>query len=71
MNILVFKTNIRYKKQLRQVQPWLNKIEGLYKWNVDFHDHDKVLRLETTDVSPIKIQSLLNQLGYYCEELYD
>lgn len=69
MNILVFKTNIRYKKQLRQVQPWLSKIEGLYKWNVDFQDNDKVLRLETSDVSPVKIQSLLNQLGYYCEEL--
>jgi copper chaperone len=69
MNILVFKTNIRYKKQLRQVQPVLNNIEGLYKWNVDFQDNDKVLRLETTNVSPTKIQSLLNQLGYYCEEL--
>jgi len=69
MNILVFKTNIRYKKQLRQVQPWLNNIEGLHKWNVDFQDNDKVLRLETSNVSPTKIQSLLNQLGYYCEEL--
>ena len=69
MEILVFKTNIRNKKQLSVVMPHLEKIRGIHQWNVDMHDKDKVLRVQSIDVAPHTIESTLRQAGYVCEEL--
>ena len=69
MEILVFKTNIRNKKQLSVVMPHLQKIRGIHQWNVDMHDRDKVLRVQSIDVAPHIIECTLRQAGYQCEEL--
>ena len=71
MNILVFKTNIRYKKQVNAVSRHINTIDGIIRWNVDLDDKDKILRIETTSLSPRVIENTLLQAGYSCEELED
>ena len=71
MEILVFKTNVQYKKHLKQVMPHLNEMKGIIKWNIDFHDKDKVLRIVSNDLSPRFVENTLKNAGYACEELTD
>lgn len=69
MEVFVFKTNIRYKKQLPAVSRYIEKINGIARWNVDFDDKDKILRVEASNISPRVVEHTLEQAGYYCEEL--
>lgn len=71
MEILVFKTGLRYKKNINEVKPYLNQLEGITKWNVDFHDKDKILRIVSNNLSPRLIEHTLQTAGYSCEELTD
>lgn len=71
MYILVFKTNIRFKKDLQKVKPWLGSVASVLQWNVDQQDVDKVLRIETLHPNPHEIISTVKQAGYFCEELPD
>jgi hypothetical protein len=71
MEVLVFKTNLRYKKNVREVMPHLNEIKGIIRWNIDFHDKDKILRIVSRNLSPRQIEYTLNHAGYVCEELPD
>ncbi len=71
MEVLVFKTNVKFKKHIVEVLPHLNNIKGILRWNVDLHDTDKILRIETLDLSPRIIENTLQQAGYFCEELKD
>jgi len=69
--ILVFKTNIRYKKQIGAVRSHIEAEPQIIKWNVDLHDIDKILRIESLDLQPARVESLVRKAGYYCEELKD
>lgn len=71
MDILVFKTNIRYKKHIKSLKPHLENIDGITRWNFDLHDEDNILRIEASNVVPASIESLLRNVGYHCEELPD
>ena len=71
MQILVFKTNIRYKKHISDLSRHIDNIEGVIKWNVDLDDVDKILRVEARDLSPRVVEHTLWQAGYVCEELED
>ena len=69
MEILVFKTDLRSRKRITSMAPHLEKMKGIIKWNVDLHDVDKVLRIESASITPGAIEKILQQAGYYCEEL--
>jgi hypothetical protein len=69
MEVLVFKTNLRFKKQINAVTPHINNLQGIARWNVDLHDTDKILRIESVDLSPRSVEVTLQQAGYFCEEL--
>lgn len=71
MNILIFKTNIRFKKDLKIIRPFLAPHEHIIKWNVDRHDSDKVLRIISTSGDTLQIIKTINEAGYHCEELPD
>jgi len=71
MEILVFKTNVEDKTHLRRLFKLFRTLQGVLNWNVDLHDHDKVLRMETVAVSPRAIETALQQAGYFCKELED
>ena len=71
MEVLVFKTNIRYRKHLNAIEPHIANHPGIIKWNVDLKDADKILRIETIDLHPAKIEGLVKKAGYLCEELKD
>ncbi|MGI8584216.1 MAG: hypothetical protein ACR2KX_18645 [Chitinophagaceae bacterium] len=71
MEVLVFKTNIRYKKHVTAIQPHIATQPGIIKWNIDLKDADKILRVETVNLHPAKIEGLVKKAGYLCEELKD
>jgi hypothetical protein len=70
MEILVFKTNLRYRKNILHAGDFLNQLQGIIRWNVDLHDKDKVLRIEAKDLNPRIVESTLSNAGYSCEELH-
>lgn len=70
-NILVFKTNLENKKQLREVQTALNGVEGINSWNTDLEDCDRILRVVSYGVHPERVIQQMRTLGYKCEELPD
>lgn len=69
MNILIFKTNIRYKKDVYAITPIMNSIPSVKLWNVDRTDIDKVLRIEAIDNDIAAIRNKIQYAGYLCEEL--
>lgn len=71
IDILVFKTNIKYKKDLEKVQDILKVHPKITKWHVDLSDRDKVLRIESIDLLPHQIINQLQQVGFSCDELPD
>lgn len=71
LQILVFKTNLRFKKDVRQMGTVLDREPGVLRWNVDIGDIDKVLRIETTRLSVQEVIALVTGAGYCCEELPD
>lgn len=71
MEVLIFKTNVRYKKHVSQVAPRLDQIADINRWNFDLHDRDKILRVEASRVHAQMIESTLQNAGYFCKELQE
>ena len=68
--ILVFKTNVRNKKQIEKLSNHFKKITAITKWNFDLSDVDKILRIESVSNISEKITTTLISDGFHCEELY-
>ena len=71
MDILIFKTNLNNPELINQAIPFIQNIQGIKRWNVDINDCDNVLRIEATELSPRSVEAVLQNAGYYCEELQD
>ena len=69
MEVLILKTNIRYKKQLKAVAGLLDGQDNISRWNIDLNDIDKVLRIEANDLEMEHVVQLIQEAGFYCEEL--
>ena len=64
--IFVFKTSVKYNKEIKSLSKSLDQFG---KWNFDLEDCDNILRVEA-DVSLSKsILNFMHQKGYCCEEL--
>lgn len=69
--VLVFETNIRFKKDLERISPRLHAETRISKWNVDRDDAGRILRVETSQLCPAEIVQLVTDAGYHCKELTD
>ncbi len=69
MNVLVYKTNVKFKKDTKIIGSFLNKISCITKWNFDLEDCDKILRIETNELN-INICEQIKSLGFKVEELF-
>ena len=67
--VYVFKTSVKYKKQIKKVAQELNKMKEIQEWNFDLEDCDKILRIVARNLNSVLICNLLHSLGIYCEEL--
>lgn len=71
MNVIVFKTNIRLKREIKSLASTLDTDKAIAKWNVALDDSDKILRIESDTVRASQIIEKVNALGFLCEELED
>lgn len=71
MDILVFKTNLLRKKDVKLLVPLLESSDEIVRWNVDLKDIDKILRVEAACCLSQEIQDLVKKAGFDCEELID
>ena len=69
--ILVFKTNLKHRKDVGKITSLLNMEQEIINWNVDLSDVDNVLRIESIQIAPQKIIQIISSAGYNCEELQD
>jgi hypothetical protein len=67
--IYVFKTSVKTKIQAKKLEPHIDKILPLAKWNFDLEDCDKILRIDCEENIVLRIIDLLNIHKFYCEEL--
>ena len=71
MEVLVFKTNLRFSRDLSKINSVINSEKRIQRWNVDRDDIDKVLRIESNNLRPAEVIKLIETAGYHCEELTD
>lgn len=71
LEILIFKTNLRFKKDVRKAAAFLNAEPRILDWNVDLEDRDLVLRVEGVAIETDEVVNIFKNAGYYCEELPD
>ncbi len=71
MDILVFKTSVKYKKHVKQLTAALDKLPPNTKWHFDLEDPDKILRVETKEDVATRVKEALFLNGFACEELVD
>jgi tRNA G26 N,N-dimethylase Trm1 len=71
VDILVFKTNIRLKKDVRKIATLFDGHPLIKRWSVDITDIDKVIRIESINLLPGEVINALESAGYCCEELPD
>lgn len=64
MNTYKFKTTMSCSGCVSKVEKFLNAEKGIVKWNVDLNSPDKILTIETNDLLPEMIPSILLKAGY-------
>lgn len=67
--ILIFRTSISKKREIKQIDRIFRKYPQINQWNVDFEDWEKVLRIECNEISAHKIIALLREINIYAQEL--
>jgi hypothetical protein len=69
--VLVFKTSVQ-EQDVSRIWTALNHLVGAQgKWNFDLEDCDRILRIETPELSGADIAAVIQRAGYFCEELAD
>jgi copper chaperone len=69
MKTLKFKTNIQCGGCIAKVTPVLDLANGIDKWNVDTTNPQKVLTVETANLTDSDIVAIVKSAGYVAEKL--
>ena len=69
MKTLQFKTNINCSGCVARVTPRLNDVKGIHSWKVDTDNPDKVLTVETEDLSNEPIIEAVKKVGFSIQPL--
>ena len=69
MKELKFKTNINCGGCVSAVTPYLDKQEGIRSWKVDTDNPDKILTIQTDNLSEREIIEKVNKAGYTAEKI--
>ncbi len=64
-----FKTNIKCGGCIAAVTPYLNANNEIKHWQVDTDNKDKILTVETENLSSEAIAQIVKQAGYQAEPL--
>ena len=67
--IFVFKTSVKTRLQVQQLQPHIDTLVPNAVWNFDLQDCDKILRIDSEENIVLTIIHLMKMNNFYCEEL--
>lgn len=67
MSTIKFKTNINCSNCVAKVSPFLDKKVGKESWSVDIESPDKILTVETSDLTPEDIVKTVKRTGFEAE----
>lgn len=69
MKILTFTSNIACNECVSKVKPFLDELEGVIKWEVDIENPQKILTVQSNELSADQIQEAVIKAGYQLEDL--
>ncbi len=64
MKTMTFKTNIKCGGCIAKVTPTLQGAKGIANWGVDTSTPDKILTVQTEQLSAPEVQALVQQAGF-------
>ena len=67
--ILIFRTSITRKCDIKSIEKLLAQYPQIDKWNVDCEDWEKILRIECRDISALEISEVLRNNHIFATEL--
>lgn len=70
MKTLKFKSTIKCTGCLANVTPYLNKTEGIEKWDVDLKNPEKVLTVQGQGLSEENVKKAVEEAGYSVEAIH-
>ena len=65
----VYKTNVKHKRQAKQLLDILTRQFPMFSINFDLEDCDKILRVEGLNIQQDKVAELMMEQGYQCDIL--
>lgn len=68
-SILIFRTSVAKKLDIKKIEILFAQNPGIHKWNLDFDDWEKVLRIECRDITAAEITNMLWAINIYASEL--
>lgn len=69
METMKFKTNINCGGCVSKVTPFLDKQEGIEKWEVDTENPSKILTIESNGATEQDVKDTLGKIGFKAESL--
>lgn len=67
-NELKFKTNIDCGGCVKAVTPFLSKVEGISKWEVDTANPDKILTVDLAGATEEEVVNAVKKAGFTIEK---
>ena len=67
--ILIFRTSITRKCDIKRIEKLLAQYPQIDKWNVDFEDWEKILRIECSGITALEISEVLRNNHIFTSEL--
>ena len=67
--ILIFRTSITKRRDIKLIGSLLAKFPQITRWNVDFEDWEKVLRIECSNITALEISETLRNSHIFATEL--
>lgn len=67
--ILIFRTSITTELEIERIKILFDQYSQIHKWNVDFEDWEKVLRIESHGITKTDVINILQTINIYISEL--
>jgi len=68
-DILIFRTSVTHKQDIKRIESVLTQYPQINRWNIDFEDWEKILRIESKGISAADISKALQAVRIYISEL--
>ena len=68
-DILIFRTSITTELEIERIKILFTQYSQIHKWNVDFEDWEKELRIESHGITETDVINILQTINIYISEL--